>query len=97
MKACIAKHVSPQLKWDTVIPLACLAYNFLQNEHTRESPFYIMFGREPILPLKTLLAPICQYLGNDLNILSSEALKSMFEVTATNLKKACSRRDPITT
>ena len=55
-----------------------------------------MFGRDPILPLNTLLASKCQYLGNDLNLLSLEALKSMFEIVATNLKKACSRRDPTT-
>ena len=96
MKACVAKHVSQQLEWDAVIPLTCAAYNFLPNEHTRESPFYIMFGRDPILPLNTLLAPKCQYLGNDLNLLSLEALKNMFEIAATNLKKAHSKRDPIT-
>ena len=86
LKACIAKHVSQQLEWDAVIPLACAAYNFLPNEHTRVT----------ILPLNTLLAPECQYLGNDLNVLSLEALKNMFEIAATNLKKACSKKDPIT-
>ena len=55
-----------------------------------------MFSRDPILPLNTLLAPKCQYLGNDVNLLSLEALKNMFEIVATNLKKACSRRDPNT-
>ena len=96
LKACIAKHVSQQLEWDAVIPLTCEAYNFLPNEHTRESPFYIMFGRDPLLPLNTLLAPKCQYLGNDLNLLSLEAFKNMFEIAATNLKKAHNKRDPAT-
>ena len=36
LKACIAKHINPQLEWDDV-PLACTAYNFLPNEHSRES------------------------------------------------------------
>ena len=45
--------------------------------------------------LNTLLAPKCQYLGNDLNLPSLEALKNMFEIAATNLKKAHSKRDPI--
>ena len=39
LKACIARHVSPQLEWTSVIPLACAAYNFLPNEHSKESPF----------------------------------------------------------
>ena len=29
LKACIAKHVAPQLEWDVLVPLACAAYNFI--------------------------------------------------------------------
>ena len=58
-EACIAKLVSQQLEWDVVIPLTCASYNFLPNKHTRESPLYIMFRRDPILPLNTLLSPKC--------------------------------------
>ena len=69
LKACIAKHVAPQLEWDALVPLACAAYNFIPNEHSKESPFFLMFGRDPVLPLNTLLEPKLQYLGNDINIL----------------------------
>ena len=51
LKACIAKHINPQLEWDDVVPLACTAYNFLPNEHSRESPFFLMYRRDPLLPL----------------------------------------------
>ena len=37
LKACISKHVPSQLDWTSVIPLACAAYNFLPNEHSKES------------------------------------------------------------
>ena len=47
LKACLAKHVSKELEWDEVCPIAMAAYNFLPNEHSRESPFFIMFGRDP--------------------------------------------------
>ena len=57
LKACIAKHVAPQLEWDALVPLACAAYNFIPNEHSKESPFFLMFGRDPVLPLNTLLEP----------------------------------------
>ena len=57
LKACIAKYVAPQLEWDTLVPLACAAYNFIPNEHSKESPFFLMFGRDPVLPLNTLLEP----------------------------------------
>ena len=52
-----------------------------------------MFGRDPILPLNTLLGPKMRYLGNDMNILLLEAMKNMFEIAATNLKIAQERRD----
>ena len=53
-----------------------------------------MFGRDPVLPLNTLLEPKIRYLGNDVNILSLEAMKNMFEIAATNLKLAWERGDP---
>ena len=33
LKACISKHTIPQIEWDDVVPLACVAYNLLPNEH----------------------------------------------------------------
>ena len=75
LKACIAKHVMPQLEWDVLVSLACAAYNFIPNEHSKESPFFLMFGRDPVLYLNTLLGPRMTYLGNDINILSLEAIK----------------------
>ena len=48
LKACIAKHVSSHLEWTSVIPLACAAYNFLPKEHSKESPFFLMFGRDAL-------------------------------------------------
>ena len=88
LKACISQHVMPQLEWGVLVPLACAAYNFIPNEHSKESPFFLMFGRDPVLPLNTLLGPKMRYLGSDMNILSLEAMKNMFEIAATNLKMA---------
>ena len=65
-----------------------MAYNFLPNEHSKESLFFLMFGRDAILPLNKLLQPQVQYLGNDENILSMQALKNIYEVVAQNLKIA---------
>ena len=81
----------PQIEWDDVVPLACAAYNFLPNEHSKESPFFLMFGRDAILPLNRLLQPQVKYLGNDENILSMQALKNIYEMVAQNLKLACAK------
>ena len=85
LKACISKHVSPQLEWTSVVPLVCAAYNFLPNEYSKESPFFLMLGRDAVLPLNSLLSPQFYYLGNDLNVLSLEALKNMFHIATENL------------
>ena len=87
-KACISKHITPQIEWDDIIPLASVAYNFLPNEHSKESPLFLIFERDTILPLSKLLQPQVQYLGNDENILSMQVLKIIYEVVAQNLKIA---------
>ena len=94
LKACISKHITPKLEWDDLVLLACAAYNFIPNEHSKESPFFVMFGRDPILPLNTLLEPKIRYLGNDINILSLEVMKNMFKITVINFKLAQERGDP---
>ena len=86
--------MAPQLECDVLIPLACAAYNFIPNEHSKESPFFFIFGIDPVLPLNTLMGPKMRYLGNDINILSLEAVKNMFEIAATNLKIAREKCDP---
>ena len=58
-----------------VVPLVCTAYNFLPNEHSKESPLLLMFSRDPIVLLDSLLVPTVSYLGTDESILSLEALK----------------------
>ena len=88
LKACISKHILPQLEWDDLVPLSCAAYNFIPNEHSKESPFFLMFGRDPVLPLNTLLEPKIRYMGNDINIISLETMKNLYEIVATNLKLA---------
>ena len=84
MKACISKHIYPTIEWDDVVPLACAAYNILSNEHSRESPFFHMFGREARISLNSMLQSQISYLGNDENILSIQALKNMYQLVISH-------------
>ena len=85
LKVCLAKHVSQELEWDEVCPIVTAAYNFLSNEHSRELPFFIMFGRDPRIPLTEILGPRIRYLGTDKTILSLESLCKMYLIVAENL------------
>ena len=76
------------MEWTEVVPLACASKKFVPNEHSRESPFFLMFGRDPVLPLNLLLAPNYRYMGNNANLLSLDALKNMYHIAAENLHKA---------
>ena len=53
-----------------------------------------MFGRDPVLPLNIFLGLEMKYLVNDINVLSLEAMKNMFEIAATNPKIAREKGDP---
>ena len=74
LKACLAKHISSSLEWDEMTHIACSVYNFLTNEHSREALFFLIFGRDPIIPLNDLLRPHIRYLGTDEMILSLQAM-----------------------
>ena len=63
-KACIAKHIhGGGVEWDELVPLAVSAYNFFPCQSSKESPFVLMFGRDPIMPVAKLLEPRPRYYG----------------------------------
>ena len=43
LKECISKHIQCHLEWDEVIHLTTAAYNYMPNQHSKESPFFLMF------------------------------------------------------
>ena len=59
-----------------------------------ESPFVLMFGRDPITPFAKLLEPTPRYWGDRGGHLKLDLLKKLYLVTAENIKRAKDRRDP---
>ena len=88
-KACISKLIwRNQLEWDEIVPLATPAYNFFPCQLSRESPFVLMFGRDPITPFLSLLEPSPRYWGERGGHLHLDALHHLYVVRAENLKRA---------
>ena len=89
LKACIAKHIcGTDLEWDQLVPLAVSAYNFFPCQSSRESPFVLMFGRDPITPITKLLEPRPRYYGDKGGTLHMDTLRKLYMVTAENIHRA---------
>ena len=88
-KACIAKHIrGGGVKWDELVPLAVSAYNFFPCQSSKESPFMLMFGRDPITPVVKLLEPKPRYYGDKGSALHMDTLRKLYTIVVENIRKA---------
>ena len=89
LKACMGKYLEEgKLEWDELLSKAACAYNFMPNEHSRETPFFLLKGRDPVTPLSYLLEPRRRYLGDDAGQISLDELTRMWAIAAFNIKMA---------
>ena len=67
------KHLKPSLKklckkdpanWDKYLNQVLTSYRIIPNLATAESPFFLVYGRDPNLPLHQLLEPMQHFLGD---------------------------------
>ena len=91
LKSCLAKHISRHREWDEVVPLATASYNWLPNQHSKESPFFVMFGRDAVTNLSQLTKPKLRYMGTEDLILDLELMSSIFQTQIHNLRMAQER------
>ena len=97
-KACVAKPIRGNAaKWDEVIPLAGAAYKFFPCQASGESPFVLMFGRDPIALFAKLLEPAPRYWGDRGGHLKMDLLRKLYLLMAENVKRAREGRDPTET
>ena len=86
LKSCIAKHIrGADVEWDDLIPLAVSAYNFFPCQSSKESPFVLMFGRDPITPIAKLLEPKLKFCGEKGVSLRMDTLRKLYTVAAENI------------
>ena len=91
LKACMGKHISKNLEWDDVIPMATATYNFFPHTPSRERPFFLMFGRDLLTRLQQLLGETTRYLHRDNNKLDLTALQNTYQLAAQNVQMARKR------
>ena len=84
LRACLAKHISRNREWDDVAPLATASYNWLPNQHSKESPFFVMFGRDTLTNLKHLISPKPRYMGTEELILDLEIMSNIYQLQIHN-------------
>ena len=88
-KACIEKHIrGGGVEWDELVPLAVSAYNFFLCQSSKESPFVLMFGRDPITPVAKLLEPKPRYYGERGGALKLDTLRRLYRIVVQNIRKA---------
>ena len=92
-KACIAKHIrAGGVERDELVPLAISAYNFFPCQSSKESPFVLMFGRDPITPVAKLLEPQPRYYGKRDSALRMDTLRKLYTIVVQNIHNAREKR-----
>ena len=89
----MGKHISKNLEWDDVISMSTAAYNFFPHTPSRERPFFLMFGRDPLTGLQQLLGETTRYLSGDNNKLDLTALQNTYQLVAQNVQMARKRSE----
>ena len=84
----MGKHISKNLEWDDVIPMATAAYNFFPHTSSRERPFFLMFGQNLLTGLQQLLGETKRYLGEGNGRLDLTALQNTYQLAAQNVQMA---------
>ena len=93
------KYLKPTLKklcekhpsnWDKYINQVLASYRVSHNLATAETPFFLVYGRDPNLPLLQLLEPMQWFLGDpDSGILNLEAHRLALAITKKTLDENC--------
>ena len=91
----IAKSVSDGTDWDSRLPYVLFAYRASLQESTRESPFFLLYGRDPRVPTSTVLTSQRNPYTIDIDDYKSELavnLSQTWKLAQDNIKVAQKRQ-----
>ena len=74
--------------WDLHLNQVLAAIRFNISESTKFSPYYLLYNRDPILPLDNILKPRRRYLGEEPNKIGLQNQHKSFILVHNHLKKA---------
>lgn len=91
----IAKSATKGDDWDERLPYLLFAYRVCAQESTKESPFYLMYGRDPRLPTESALTPpsfACMVDLEDYRTALVAHLSEAWQLAKDNIVKAQERQ-----
>ena len=84
----IKKNVQNDAReWDKVIPKVLFAYRVTPHLAGGYSPFFALMGRDPVVPIHTLLKPTVRYMGEDQHKYDLLMMHYMLTKLAKNISK----------
>lgn len=79
--------------WDEYLTQALAAVRFSINETAKIPPYYMLFGRDVVLPIDNLLRPRRKYMGEDHHQLILEQQHKVFTQVRRRIRRAQKRRN----
>ena len=77
--------------WDLCLSSACAAINFSIHESSKFSPFFLLYNRDPIIPIDSILQVKERYSGQELYKLALEKQHESFMLVHKHLREAKKR------
>ena len=98
MNDMIRKNISEgenQTVWDQLLQPCLGAYRMAKNESTKYSPFFVMYGRDPVMPVDTFMQPRHRYYGDDYVPMMFEQLHNSYSQVIQKLQESRERNKEI--
>ena len=93
LNACIRKHIHGKLDWEDTIQILLFSLRILPSIESKESPFYLLFSRGHLNPLRKLLSPNIRYQGDGRGLLDVEATRYSLALGRKNICLSRQRSD----
>ena len=81
--------------WDLFLSHTLGAIRFGVNESTKRSPFFLLYNRDPVLPIDNILKPRRKYQGEDPHKIALEQQHKAFLLVHQNRRKAMKKRNEL--